>query len=290
MSDLIRSLRLFVRLTEEGSFSALGRSQNLSHTTIARAISDLELHFGVRLFQRTTRRQVLTTDGERLLEHAVAILDQVGLAESDLAGAVAARGLVRIGVTTALGLHYAERLGRLSEQHPELLVEWLMADWHDATDHGGLDLWLWVGEDGAEGTLLGHLPRILAASPGYLRRHGVPVSVSDLAGHQCLAYGYAARPSPWLLEGKEFSLTGFLRANSSEAILRAARGGGGIGLLPRIQVEEDLARGLLTHVLPQVAIPPVAVLIAHGFRGMRMPMRTRVALDFLVEHFPHPPG
>ncbi|MFD1961409.1 LysR family transcriptional regulator [Novosphingobium panipatense] len=158
MSDLIRSLRLFVRLTEEGSFSALGRSQNLSHTTIARAISDLELHFGVRLFQRTTRRQVLTTDGERLLEHAVAILDQVGLAESDLAGAVAARGLVRIGVTTALGLHYAERLGRLSEQHPELLVEWLMADWHDATDHGGLDLWLWVGKTAPKARFWGTCP------------------------------------------------------------------------------------------------------------------------------------
>jgi len=287
MSDLIRSLRLFVRLNEEGSFSALGRRQNLSHTTIARAIADLESYFGVRLFQRTTRRQALTADGERLLEHAVAILDQVGMAETDLAGAVAARGLVRLGVTTALGLHYAQRLADLRAQHPELTVEMFFADWRDAADDGGLDLWLAVGPEGTAGAeLLGRLPRMLVASPGYLEIRGAPGNVADLATHECITYGYAARPEPWPVDGEELRVSGFLRASSSEAVLRATRGGLGIAMLPRIQVEEDLARGLLVEVLPGCTIPPIEVLVAHGFRGMRMPMRARVVMDFLVGNFP----
>ncbi|WP_159978834.1 MULTISPECIES: LysR family transcriptional regulator [unclassified Novosphingobium] len=287
MSDLIRSLRLFVRLSEEGNFSALARRQNLSHTTIARAIDDLEAHFGVRLFQRSTRRLSLTGDGERLVEYAAAILDQVGQAEADLAGAVAARGLVRIGVTTALGLHYAQRLEHLREGHPDLMVELLFADWRDVADDGGLDLWLTVGASEAPGAVaLGELARILVAAPAYLEAHGVPSGPDDLMAHQCLTYGYAARSEPWPIDGREMRVNGFLRANTSEAVLRATRGGLGIGLLPRIQVEEDLARGTAVQVLPEARIAPLVIMVAHGFRGMRLPMRARVAMDFLVEGFP----
>lgn len=287
MSDLIRSLRLFVRLSEEGSFSALGRRQNLSHTTVSRAIGDLEAHFGIRLFQRTTRRQALTRDGERLLEHAVAILDQMGLAEADLAGTVAARGLVRVGVTTALGLHYAQRLETLRGRHPDLMVEFLVADWREAAAGGGLDLWLQVDDADAQGsTALGPLPRMLVAGPDYAARRGLPQTVADLAAHDCLTYGYGARSEPWPIDGQTLRVTGFLRANSSEAVLRAVLGGLGIGLLPCIQVAEDLARGLVVPVLPSATIPPLSIFVATGFRGMRTPMRARVVMDFLVENFP----
>ncbi|EJL26814.1 LysR family transcriptional regulator [Novosphingobium sp. AP12] len=287
MSDLVRSLRLFLRLSQEGSFSALARRQNLSHTTIARAIDDLEAHFGVRLFQRSTRRITLTGDGERLVEHAAAILDQVAQAEADLAGAVAARGLVRIGVTTALGLHYARRLERLRAAHPDLSVELLFADWRDVAEDRGLDLWLTVGPTEAPGAVpLGKLPRILVAAPAYIEAHGEPLTMDDLAAHQCLTYGYAARPEPWSIEGRQLRVSGFLRANTSEAVLRGTLGALGVALLPRIQVEEDLSRGLLVQVLPEARITPLAIMAAHGFRGMRMPMRARVALDFLLAEFP----
>ncbi|MGF7154210.1 DNA-binding transcriptional LysR family regulator [Novosphingobium gossypii] len=283
----MRSLRLFVRLAEEGSFSALGRRQNLSHTTISRAIGDLEDHFGIRLFQRTTRRQTLTRDGERLLEHAVAILDQVGIAEADLAGEVAARGLVRVGVTTALGLHYAQRLETLRVGHPDLTVEFLVADWREAAAGGGLDLWLQVGDaDAGHGIALGSVPRVLVAAPDYLARHGDPENADDLMTHQCLVYGYGARPEPWVIGGRELRVTGFLRANSSEAVLRAVRGGLGIGLLPAIQVADDLARGLMQQVLPTAAIAPLPIYVATAFRGIRMPMRAQVVMDFLVAEFP----
>lgn len=287
MTDIVRSLRLFVRLTEEGSFSALARRRNLSHTTIARSIDDLEAHFGVRLFHRTTRRLTLTRDGERLLEHAATILDQVGQAEADLAGAVAARGLVRIGVTTALGLHYAQRLAGLRARHPDLRIELLVADWRDAADDGGLDLWLIPGgESSADAVPLGEIARVLVAAPAYIAARGEPRCVEDLAAHDCLTYGYGARAEPWPVDGRDLRVEGFLRANSSEAVLRATRGGLGIGLLPRIQVEDDLVAGLVVEVMAGARIPPIPVSAAHGFRGMRMPMRARVAMDFLAEAFP----
>jgi DNA-binding transcriptional LysR family regulator len=260
----------------------------MSHTTVARAMDDLEAHFGVRLFHRTTRRLTLTPDGERMVDHAGAILDQIDQAEAELAGVVAARGLVRVGVTTALGLHYAGRLAALRADHPELAVEMLVADWRDDAAAGGLDLWLRVGEPGGNGddVTLGALPRILVAAPSYLDARGTPAEVGDLAHHDCLTYGYAAQPDAWPIDGEALRARGFLRANSSEAVMRAMRGGLGIALLPHIQVKEDLERGLIRRVLPDARIPPVPVVIAHPYRGIRIPVRAKIVRDFLIDHFP----
>ena len=48
--DLLRALSTFNRITETGSFSAVARETNSSHSAVTRLISQLEAHFGVRLF------------------------------------------------------------------------------------------------------------------------------------------------------------------------------------------------------------------------------------------------
>lgn len=287
MADLVRSLRLFRDIIEQGSFSALARQRNLSHTTVARAIDDLEAHFRTRLFRRSTRNLTLTPDGERLIGHAMLILDQLEQAETDLTGAATAKGLVRVGVTTALGLYYAERLSSLRDSHPDLSVEFLVADWRDVAADTALDLWLSVtGDRPGTHVVLGRLRRVLVASPAYLRDRAAPQSIADLSAHQCVNYGYEARSSTWTLDGAEYRPTGFLRANSSEAVHRAVRGGLGIALLPRIQVEEDFASGRLVQLLPDVDIPSIAVAIVHSPLMTSMSMRVQAVRDFLMFHFP----
>lgn len=290
MSNLIRSLQLFQGVNEQGSFSAFARQKNLSHTTVARAIDDLEAHFGVRLFHRSTRSLTLTREGELLLDHAATILDQLEQAEAELTGAKAVKGLVRLGVTTALGLHYAEKLPALKDRHRGLSVELLIADWRDVSTDSAFDLWLTVGEQPlAAQTPLGNLPLILVAAPSFLEKRGEPKSVEELLAQDCLSYGYEARPSTWVIDGHEVRPSGFLRANSSEAVHRAVRGGLGIALLPSIQVEGDLASGTLFQLLTDTDIDPVFVSVGHnpGFR--HIPLRVQTVRDFLVEHFPgHP--
>ena len=73
--DMLGSLRAFVRITEAGSFSAVAREANASQSAVTRQIAQLEQHFGVRLFHRTTRRLSLTDDGQALLSHARHLID-----------------------------------------------------------------------------------------------------------------------------------------------------------------------------------------------------------------------
>ena len=65
--DIVSALSSLVRVTESGSFSAVARERDVSKAAVARQISFLERHFGVRLLHRTTRKLSLTDDGQMLL-------------------------------------------------------------------------------------------------------------------------------------------------------------------------------------------------------------------------------
>lgn len=292
MTDLIEALRTFVRVGERLNFSAVATELNASHTTIARRIDFLEARFGVRLFHRSTRALALTDEGLRLRDHGRAILEDLEQAELDLSqGETGVRGVVRVGVTTALGLHYAEHLAALHARHPSLRIEFAVADWRSSMAEEGLDLALRVGEvpPGMEGIVpLGPIERILVAAPAYLRERGIPNRSDDLHRHECIAYGYGPSPAIWDVGDLRVPVSGCFRANSSEAVYRAVLSGLGIGLLPHIQVQHDLAAGRLQPLLADVVIDPLMLSVVHRFGETELPPRIRVVRDFLIDLFPQP--
>src|SRR5215468_5414850 len=100
--DVLGGLQTFVRVTETGSFSAVARELNTSQSAVTRQVAQLEQHFGVRLFHRTTRRLSLTDDGQALLGHARHLIDSTDEMESALGRqSTAPHGLVRLGTTVA---------------------------------------------------------------------------------------------------------------------------------------------------------------------------------------------
>src|SRR6202007_3263879 len=127
--DLLGSLGLLVRVVETGSFSAVARERELSQAAVARQISQLEEHFGVRLFHRTTRKLSLTDDGEMLLGLARPVLDGVEGMEASLGRARASPvGLGRVGVRVPASRFLAQRLPTLLADHRGLRVELVVSD------------------------------------------------------------------------------------------------------------------------------------------------------------------
>ena len=289
MSDLLIAMRTFVRLHEMPSLSRVAQEMHASHTTIARRLDQVEAHFGLPLFHRSTRRLVPTADADRLLVHARAMLDALDAAEADFGPARnQPRGLVRIGLTTALGLHYVERLGELIVRHPGLQIDCAMTDWQRDVVEDRLDLALRVGPIGDDSLVvhpLGALSRRLVAHPDYLARHGAPGSADDLGAHQCIAYAYGDRRARWTIDGRERLVAGAFRSDNSEAVHRAALSGLGIALLPAIRVVADMAAGRLVPVLPGSMIAPLDIFAVHPSHR-RLPPRVRLVLDFIKAHFP----
>src|SRR6202008_4038864 len=116
--DLLGALGVLVRVVETGSFSAVARERDLSQAAVARQVSQLEEHFGVRLFHRTTRKLSLTDDGEMLLGLARPVLDGVEGSQAALGQHSAAPvGLFRVGVTVTASRFLSLRLPALLADH-----------------------------------------------------------------------------------------------------------------------------------------------------------------------------
>ena len=288
--DLLGALNAFVRVTETGSFSAVARETHASQSAVTRQIAQLEQHFGVRLFHRTTRRLSLTDDGQALLGHArhlLAATDEMEAALGRQSGEP--RGLVRLATSVAGGLFLATRLPLLLARHPGLSVELLMRDQHADMVEERLDLAFRSG-DIADASLvarrIGLLGRAVVAAPIYLERSGAPSVPQDLAQHACLIHDAEADPYVWRFTGPEGPLsvrvTGAFLANDSEAVRRAARAGHGVALLPEIQVLDDLRAGRLFRLLEDYPSQLVPVHIVYPSRRNLAP-RTRVVMDFLIE-------
>jgi DNA-binding transcriptional LysR family regulator len=290
--DLLGALGVLVRVVETGSFSAVARERELSQAAVARQVSQLEEHFGVRLFHRTTRKLSLTDDGEMLLGLARPVLDGVETLEAALGQHSAAPvGLVRVGVTVAASRPLAQRLPTLLADHPGLKIELVVSDRFGDMIEERLDLAVRVGEI-TDASLVarrsGIAVRVAAAAPSYIKRHGEPSSPADLANHTCIVHGVGPDSDVWTFtmpEGpRDFRVSGGFLANDVRAVHLAARTGYGIAYLALFEVADDLRNGRLVRVLGDFPATGVPFSLVYPSRRHLAP-RTRLVIDFIWEQF-----
>ena len=107
----LRHLRYFVALADELHFGRAAERIGIEQSPFSRAIRELEIDLGVRLFTRTSRRTQITRAGERLLLEARRILKAVHSARQ-VAQAVAmdVEGKLRIGVSESISQPRVARL------------------------------------------------------------------------------------------------------------------------------------------------------------------------------------
>jgi DNA-binding transcriptional LysR family regulator len=70
-------LRMFIAAADEGSFSAGGRRLRRAQSVISQTLANLETQLGVKLFDRSSRSPVLTSQGLALLAEARAVVSRM---------------------------------------------------------------------------------------------------------------------------------------------------------------------------------------------------------------------
>jgi DNA-binding transcriptional LysR family regulator len=290
--DLLGALGILVRVVETGSFSAVARERELSQAAVARQVSQLEDHFGVRLFHRTTRKLSLTDDGEMLLGLARPVLAGVDGLEAALGRQSGSPvGLVRVGVTVAASRLLAQRLPILLADHPGLKVELVVSDRLGDMIEERLDVAMRVGE--IKDTSLvarrsGIAERVAVAAPSYIKQHGEPSSPFDFANHTCIVHGVGPNSDVWTFAtpdgSRDFLVSGGFLANDVRAVHMAARTGYGIAYLALFDVFEDLRNGRLIRVLRDFPAPGIPYSLVYPSRRHLAP-RTRLVIDFIWEQF-----
>src|SRR5271163_2548656 len=127
--DRLASITAFVRVAENGGFSAAARSLNISTTTVSDQVQALENALGARLFNRTTRRVILTEVGREYYERCAQILHE--LAEADeVASAlqVTPRGRLRVYCQQGMSRLIALVTAHFLRDYPEVSMDLFTGD------------------------------------------------------------------------------------------------------------------------------------------------------------------
>jgi DNA-binding transcriptional LysR family regulator len=290
--DLISGLQVFLRVAETGSFSAVAREGNSSQSAVTRQVAQLEEHFGVRLFHRTTRKLSLTDEGQGLVTRARHLLEQAeDLEDSFGKGGGAPTGLVRLGLPVGAAIMMVPDFTGLLAQYPGLALELVVSEQMDDLVAERLDLALRFGQSRDTSLVsraLATLGSAPVAAPAYLERYGAPQHPTDLVNHNCIIVERGPESAHWLFTGPDgpidVEVHGSFRSNNSLIARHAATAGYGIALLGDPLTVNDIRTGRLYRLLPDYVARRRQVFIVYPSRR-HLPQRTRVVIDFLINAF-----
>jgi DNA-binding transcriptional LysR family regulator len=261
--DTMSALDLFVRTVDGQSFSEAARQLRMTPSAVSRCIARLESELGTRLLQRSTHAVSLTEDGRALYERAIHIVADYHQARAELESrSKGPRGTLRVDAPLGFGrLVIGPLLPRFLARYPELSVELTLRDVAIDPIAESVDLLLRVG-DVSDGSLslrkLGAGKMVVCGAPGYLRKHGTPRSVSELAQHQCLVFLRGTKPRSWVYadggERKEWVPRGRLCSDNAELLRDGAVAGLGLVYLLDFMVRDQVAEGKLRVVLDQLSL------------------------------------
>lgn len=181
----------FVEVVARGSLSAAARAEGIAPAMIGRRLDALEARLGVKLLQRTTRRLVLTDEGSAFLEDCQRILAEVGDAESAISEhSMRASGHLTVSAPAGFGRqHVAPLLPSFLAEHRDVSINLNLSDRVVDLVAEGVDVAIRIAsldDSNLVGVKLADNRRVVVASPAYLKRHGWPRQLADLARHNCL--------------------------------------------------------------------------------------------------------
>jgi len=288
--DRLDAMRLFLRVAELGSFSAVALQAGVARSVVTRQIAALETHLGVKLMARSTRRLALTSAGSAYLEKCRVILNLVEAAEADVAEErLIPRGNIRLSLPLSFGIRrLAPLLLDFSQRHPEVSLDMDYSDRRINLIEEGIDLAIRITrrlEPGDVARKIGAGRMLVVAAPEYLARHGRPQHPAELAHHECLGYTHAGNPMPWqfLVNGQpeSFPVRSRINANNGDVLTEAATQGLGITLQPDFIVASYLDAGRVERILADFAIPELGI-YAMLPSNRHVPHRVRVLMDTLA--------
>jgi DNA-binding transcriptional LysR family regulator len=290
--DQLAAMRTFAAVVDAGVFSAAAKTLGQSKATVSKQVSQLEDHLGARLLNRTTRRLSLTEIGQAYLERTRRILEEVEEAEravSELHGAP--RGTIRVNAPMSFAIrHLGPALPEFLGRYPDVSIELSLSDRVVDVVAEGYDLVIRIIELEDSSLIARKLcesRRVLCASPDYLAKRGTPGHPGDLAQHDCLIYANRPSPRDWEFENAEgeqvtVRVNGRLSTDNGDIEVEAALAGLGVSLIPDFLVDEYLADGRLTCILPDWSgrHAPIYAVYPHN---RHMSAKVRVFVDFLAE-------
>lgn len=253
--DLIQTFREVARL---GSFSAAARATDMSPANVSKYVAALESRFGVRLFNRTTRKVSLTDAGQLLYERSGPMLELIQMTQGELLER-ATKPSGRLTLTAPHRLMQSavpEMLGSFLKLHPAVSLQLRLTNRVIDLAEEGVDIALRVGPIPNANMIVRRLAQVdfrVCATPAYWEACGKPWHPSELAAHRTLASAPYGEAPTWQFveDGRPLSVAvhPVVEATDAEPLITMVMQDLGVVYLPLPAVSSQLESGTLEAVL-----------------------------------------
>lgn len=287
--DSFEGIFEFVAVAESGGFSAAAKKLGCSTSHISRQVSRLEERLGSRLLARTTRQISLTENGEFYYQQCKYLVNGLQQANEQVTQQqYQLNGTLRVSAAGGFAENFvAPALMTFAKDHPELSID---IDFNSRMVNfieDGIDFAIRYGELNDSNLIARKLisrSMMLVASPDYLTKYGTPNHPNQLKSHRCIL----ANSDHWTfnIDGikQSIKVSGNWQSNNSNVVLDACEQGLGIAYMPDSTFTKSIKQKKLVPILAPYCITGATSWIVYQNKQF-MPLRARLAIDYLLEHF-----
>ncbi len=295
-NENMQGLVLFSHINRLGSLSAAAQLLGMSRPSVSKQLAALEKKIGSRLFNRTTRKIVLTDVGRQVLQEAHKVemaLQAIAHISEDSQSVIA--GSLKVSCASAQGrVHLVPLLTQFLARYPKVDVNLQLEDRFVDMVSENIDVSIRVGylpDSTLIARKLGDLSGVLCASPGYLENAPPLKTPTDLLDHRCLFYRNSNMAmNTWSFtsdKGEEgVTVSGPLTVNDPGALVSAAVEHAGVLMTDKSLLGDTIGNGALIPVLSGYKVigglPMYVVYPEKKF----IPAKTRALVEFLLEEMP----
>jgi DNA-binding transcriptional LysR family regulator len=289
--DTVDQMRVFVAVTELGSFTAAGERLGLSKNLVSKGVAELESRLGARLLHRTTRALSLTDAGHRYLGRCKLLLAQFEALEDSVdADETMLRGTLRITAPTTFGeLFLVPAAAAFARLHPNITIDLRLNDRFVDIVSEGFDLGIRIGnlsDSSLVARKLGSTEIWVVGSHDFVAINGEPKTPEDLLRFNCVRDTNFRAGNAWhfMVGGstQDITVKGCILVNSARAGRDIAYGGLALAYCPDYVVRDDVRKGDLLRIMSNV--PTIEYPIHAIYSNSRhLTKRVQAFVEFLAE-------
>lgn len=292
---LLPDLATYIVVVNEGSFTAAAKKMGVTPSALSKLITRLESALSVKLFERTTRRLLITESGKKIVQQAAIMLEAAQQAV-DIANSehdIPSGSLTVAAPKAFLTIVLQPLITPFLHQYPKIDLKLRASDGDIDMIAQGIDVVFRLTDKPSEGLIMKEIGKVnlsLCASPTYLKTRGLPSHPQALKNHDCLYLGETAKDHIWeFVKEKEshiIAVKGRYAVNHSQMRLNGVKDGFGIGIFPDFVIKQALENKEVIPVLSDWQIKGNY----HGMIAMQyaqnkyMPSRLKVFTEFVKQH------
>ncbi|MEJ4044158.1 LysR family transcriptional regulator [Erwinia sp. SLM-02] len=295
----LTSLRIFVAVTEKGSFVRASKALNVPTSNVSRSVAQLEERLNVQLIERTTRHSKLTPSGQLLYTRVKPLLVSLEQTEAELtSGQLQLKGPLRLCIPNEAGpVIFGTLLAEFACRYPDIELSCItnLSGLESLKEELDLAIIITRGHMTDCDYIARHLldiPCTVVASPDLISRHGMPTEIEQLEQLPCITTVTALNGAAWQFVNRKGGfdtvvVNGRYRVNSGEMAGRAAVAGVGFAILSTQACRQEIAAGRLVEITFDRPTAPLQLYALYSNRRY-LPVRTRTLIEFIQQALSDP--